>query len=100
MLAEANVGGGGRCLLKFRNKGIGGGRVGLLKLFIGLSTGPIGLELWIKMGLDIFGGLEENIEVPLKALSPDERLTMTGLVGASAKCTPRVLSSGFVSGAP
>ena len=42
-LAEANVGGGGRCLLKLRNSGIAGDEEERLKLFIGLST--IGLEL-------------------------------------------------------
>jgi len=41
MFAEAKVGGGGRCLLKFRNSGIG--EEEWPKLFIGLSI--IGLEL-------------------------------------------------------
>jgi hypothetical protein len=93
-LAEANVGGGGRCLLKLRNSGIGGDEVERLKLFIGLST--MGLELWMSIGFEIFGRLEEHNEAPLMVLSSELRLLSVGL---SAKWTPRILSSTCVSGA-
>jgi hypothetical protein len=50
-------------------------------------------------GLEIFGGLEENNEEPLKVLSLEPRLISIGLLNVSAKWTPRTFSSGFVSGA-
>jgi hypothetical protein len=96
-LAEANVGGGGKCLLKLQNSGIDKGEEGWLKLLIGLST--IGLELWANLGFKIFGGLEEDNEVPLQVLSSELRSIPIGLLNASAKWTPRTFSSTFVSGA-
>jgi hypothetical protein len=96
-LAEANVGGGGKCLLKLRNSGIDKGDDGWLKLLIGLST--TGLGLWLSFGFEIFGGLEEDNEVPLQVLSSELRSIPIGLLNASAKCTPRTFSSTFVSGA-
>lgn len=83
MLAEAKVGGGGKCLLKFRNSGIDGGVEEWLKLFIGLSI--MGLELWISIGFEIFGELEEDKEAPLEVLSSDPRLMWIVLLSESAK---------------
>lgn len=64
IFAEAKVGGGGRCLLKFRNSGIGEDIEEGLKLFIGLSIkGP---ELCMGIEFETFGELEEDNEASLK----------------------------------
>ena len=62
-----------------------------MKLFMGLST--MGLELRMSIGFEIFGGLEEDNEVPPKVLSSELSLMPIALLNESAKWTPRTFSS-------